>query len=350
MSGLMYAHAGNLRGNGPVNANERKLIRDNYNWIPKTIKIGNKWVSYAGIEPFDSLFTLVGDLAYYANDMGSSMTEEWERKALWTIAASFTNKTFVSGLEPAVKLFSGDPSQLKVFTAKEIRSYIPMSGALGVFANAITSAQKDIHDDMLGYIANRVPIAKAYLPDRIDVWTGNIINDHDNHFLRALNAFNPVPISDGSEPWRKWLLNTGWDGMSLLKTDSTGKYQYTPAERQQLYQIMGRMNLWKDVKKISQHPAINAELEALRRARADNINFSYADLRSKDLRTYRLLNKIIKKAQKDAEDLMMHRNPTMEMKIEASKEIQRLLREGRVEEARKFGEAYQVQLDQIVQD
>ena len=349
-SGLMYAHAGNIRGNGPVNANERKLMRDNFGWQPKTIKIGNKWVSYAGVEPFDTLLALVGDLAYYKNDLGSNMTDQFMEKALWTISAGFTNKTFMAGLEPVVKFFSGDTTQISRYIANEARAYIPMSGALGVFANAITSAQKDIHDDMIGYVANRLPIAKAYLPDRIDVWTGRPINDIDNHFLRALNAFNPVPISDGGEPWRQWMMRSGWDGMQLLRRDSTGKYEYTPAERQELYQIMGKMQLWKQIEKLSKNPVLNAELEALRRARADNVNFSYSDLRSKDLRTYRLLNNIIRNAQKQAEMQLQLRNPTMQMKIEGAQVIRNLLRQGRVEKARQVGEAYQVNIDQIVQD
>ncbi len=349
-SGFAYAWAGNIRGNGPVNANERKLMRDNFNWQPKTIKIGNKWVSYAGVEPFDTLLTLIGDMAYYATDMGSSTFEDFTNKALWTFSASFTNKTFASGLDPLVQAFAGDTRMLQRILANEARSYLPMSGALGVFANAITSAQKDISGEMHEYVANRLPIAKSYLPNRIDVWTGRPINDIDNPFLRALNAFNPVPISDGPEPWRQWMLESGWDGMRLLRRDSTGKYEYTPAERQQLYEIMGKMQLWKKIDKLSKSRKLNAELEALRRARADNVNFSYSDLRSKDLQTYRILNSIISEAQKQAEATLLLRNPTIEMKIEGAQMIKHLLSQGKVEQARKVGEAYQVKLDQIPKD
>ena len=349
-SGLAYAWGGNIRGNGPVNASERKLMRDNFNWQPKTIKIGNKWVSYAGIEPFDTLLTLVGDMAYYATDMGSNAFDDYMNKAMWTLSASFTNKTFASGLDPLVQAFSGDTRMIQRILANEARSYIPMSGALGVAANAITSAQKDIHNDMFAYVANRLPIAKAYLPDRIDVWTGKPINDIDNPWMRALNAFNPVPISDGNEPWRQWMLRSGWDGMRLLRRDSTGKYEYSPAERQELYKIMGKMQLWKKIDALSKSSKLNAELAALRRARADNVNFSYSDLRSKDLQTYRILNSIISEAQKEAEQTLMLRNPTIEMKIEGAQMIKHLLSQGKVEQARKVGEAYQVKLDQIPED
>ena len=137
-------------------------------------------------------------------------------------------------------------TQFARLAANEFRTMVPMSGAVGVFANAISSSQKDIHDDIMGYVANRVPGFNTLLPERIDVWTGKPINDIDNPWLRALNAFNPVPISDGGEPWRQWLLRSGWDGMRMLRKDSTGKYEYTPAEREELYKIMGKMGLWKN--------------------------------------------------------------------------------------------------------
>jgi hypothetical protein len=72
-----YAMAGNIRGNGPQNPAERQKLRDNFNWQPKTINIGGKWVSYAGLPPFDPVLTMLGDLAYYQRDIGSTVTEDW---------------------------------------------------------------------------------------------------------------------------------------------------------------------------------------------------------------------------------------------------------------------------------
>ncbi len=348
-AGFAYAMAGNIRSNGPVNANERKLMRDNFGWKPKHIKILGKWVSYAGNEPFDSLLTLVGDIAYYSNDIGSAATDEFMQKALWTITAGFTNKTFMAGLDPLVKLFSGDTSQGTRLAANEVRAFIPMSGAAGVLAKAISSTAKDIDNDLLGFVANRLPIANAYLPERIDVWTGKPINDIDNPFLRFLNAANPVPISDGNEPWRQWLLESGWDGMRLLRKDSTSNYEYSPAERVELYKIMGEMQLWKKVEQLSNSQRLNNELNALRRERADNPDFDYFELRSKNLLTYRALNKLIREAQRDAETILLNRNPSMAMKIQGQALINKLLGQGQVEKARKVAESYGIKIDQLDQ-
>ena len=68
------------------------------------------------------------------------------------------------------------------------RSGIPMSGAMGVVANATNTAQKDIYNDFLGYIQNRIPVLNDQLPDMIDPYTGNKYNDVTNPWLRMINA------------------------------------------------------------------------------------------------------------------------------------------------------------------
>lgn len=339
---LGYAVGGNIRGNGPVNAAERRAMRDNYDWKPKTINIGGKWVSYAGLEPFDTLLTVIGDLGYYATDIGSDLTEDVLHKLSWTVAAGFTNKTFMSGLEPLVKLASGDSTAISRLFANEARAFVPLSGAAGVLAKAISSSQKDIHADMVGYIQNNIPFANTLLPERIDVWTGKPLNDIDNPVLRALNAMNPVPISGGSEPWRQWLLETGWDGMKLLRKDSSGKYEYKPAERSELYKIMGRMGLDKKVQKLMKSPRIKQELANMRRIRGSNASFDYVDLRAQDMEVYRYLNNIIKEAQISAEQQLTIRNPTIRDKIKARQMVQHSVRTGRSPEAKKIAEAFKI--------
>jgi hypothetical protein len=342
-----YAMGGNIHGNGPVNAGERKKLRDNGFFFPKTIKIGNKRISYAGVEPFDTLLSLIGDATYYASDIGSSVFEDIQTKIAWTFTASFTDKTFLSGIEPFIKLTTGDGTAIQRFLANETRAYIPMSGAAGVLASAVSSSQKDIYNDMVGYIKNRLPGFNTQLPERIDIWTGKPINDISNPFMRILNAANPVPISDGGEPWRQWLFRTGWDGMRLLRKDSTGKYEYTPAEREQLYRIMGRMGLDKEIQKLMKSEKLNAELDRMRQYRAQNVNYSYMDLRTENLDTHRILNKIIRRAQKKAELIMESKNPTMANKIEAVSKIQRLMKAGELKDAKKHADFYQIQFDQI---
>ena len=238
-----YAMAGNIRGNGAVNPNERKLHRDTLGWRPKEIKIGGKWVSYAGLDTIEPVLTLLGDYAFHANDISPEKSGEIMDRLAWTISATFLDKTYLKGLEPLIKIANGDETALNRAGANFARSFIPAAGFLGVGANLVSSSQKDIHKDMMGYIKNRIPVVNTTLPEQIDFWTGKALNDIDNPILRALNAISPIKISDDREDWRKWLQETGWDGHAMIRRDSSGKHEYTPEQREAIYRLIAKQNL-----------------------------------------------------------------------------------------------------------
>ena len=242
-----YAMAGNIRGNGAVNPQERKLHRDSLGWRPKEVKLGGKWVSFAGLDTIEPILTLMGDYAFHARDISPEKSGEMLDQLMWTISATFLDKTYLKGLEPLIKIANGDETALNKFIANTARGYIPAAGGLGVVANAISSSQKDIYNDFIGYLKNRVPVLNTTLPEQIDFWTGKPLNDIDNPILRALNAISPIKVSDDQEPWRQWLFESGWDGHSMIRRDSTGKHEYTPEQREIIYKFMAEDNLAAEI-------------------------------------------------------------------------------------------------------
>ena len=297
--GFTYAMNGGIRGNGPVNGADRRKLRD-MGWKPKTIKIGNNWVSYEGIPMLDTILTVMGDTAFYHNDLGSSMTQNIVDKLAWTICATYVNNTPLYGMEPLQKAFAGDESAWQRITANMIRGAIPMSGALGVVSNAITSSQKDIYKDMMGYVTNRVPIASSFLPERIDYWTGGEINEIDNPLLRTLNALSPIKVSQGEEPWRKWLLDIGFNGISILSKTYNGDREYTAEEREIIGRLIGEQQLYRQVQRVMKSSRYNKEIEQLKLYRRGK---TYDEVRqyAQRLPVHQHLNKIIKSAQQRAE-------------------------------------------------
>ena len=297
--GFTYAMNGGIRGNGPVSGSDRRKLQD-MGWKPKTIKIGNNWVSYEGIPMLDTILTVMGDAAYYHNDLGSSMTQSIVDKLAWTICATYVNNTPLYGMEPLQKAFAGDESAFQRITANMIRGAIPLSGALGVVSNAITSSQKDIYKDMMGYVTNRVPIASSFLPERIDYWTGGEINEIDNPLLRTLNAFSPIKVSQGEEPWRKWLLDIGFNGISILSKTYNGDREYTAEEREIIGRLIGEQQLYRQVQRVMKSGRYNKEIEQLKLYRRGK---TYDEVRqyAQRLPVHQHLNKIIKSAQQRAE-------------------------------------------------
>jgi hypothetical protein len=342
-----YAMGGNIRGNGPVNAAERKKLRDNFGWQPKTINVGGKWISYAGIEPFDTVLSLVGDLAYYSRDIGSTLHEDVISKLSWTFAATFTNKTFVAGLEPLVAVASGDQTAITRFLANETRSYIPLSGALGVAANAVSSSQKDIYNDFIGYVKNRIPGLNKELPEQIDIYTGKALNDIDNPILRGLNAISPVKVSDGAEKWRQWIIDSGWDGVQMIRKDSTGNHEYTPAEREVLYRYIGEQQIWKEFDKLSRNKKYNDQLDRIRAMRVEGR--SKDEINAAQSEVYSVMNQIMMNAQKSAELRLQNENQPMWNAIQESILNKSYMQQGRIDDAARAADRRKAYIEQLTQ-
>ena len=296
----MYAMSGGVRGNGPVSHNELVKLKKK-GWKPNTVKIGNSWVSYKGIPFVEQYLNLMGDIAFYQTALGSNMTEEIHRKAIWTIAATYLNQSPLQGLEPISAMLRGDEGAFKRLAAQNIRAASLMSGAHGVIAKAITNAQKEIYNDFLGYVRNNT-VFKDMSYSKIDHWTGEEIDEIDNPILRALNAINPVKVHGGNEPWRLWLLNSGFDDLAEIKTSSKG-ITYTPEERELIGKFMGQQQLWKriDSKEFMHNKVFNRDLDKLRQYINSGADEAEVAKHRNKLDVYEKLKKMINQAKEKAE-------------------------------------------------
>ena len=182
---------------------------------------------------------------------------------------------------------------------------------------------------------NRLPVFSSLLPDQIDIWTGEPVNDIDNPFLRILNALNPLKVSGTAEPWRQWLLESGWDGLSRLRKDSTGSYEYTPEERELIYQFIGEQKMYKQIEKLMKNKKYNKELKMLRIHRSNDaeIDQDRIKLDTQDLPVFQEINKIIRTAQKNAERKLLNLRPDITDRIRAQQKADFNMKRGNIEGA-----------------
>ena len=150
---------------------------------------------------------------------------------------------------------------------------------------------------------NRLPILSSMLPEQIDIWTGAPLNDIDNPFLRMLNAVSPIKVSGTREPWRVWLESTGWDGMSRLRKDSTGSYEYSVEERELIYKYIGEQQMFKRIEKLMKSKRYNDEVGKIRahRATGDDLRNENIKIETQKLPVIQEINNIVRYAQKNAE-------------------------------------------------
>ena len=212
---------------------------------------------------------------------------------------------------------------------------IPQSGLLGVMSNAITSTQKDIESSVSKYVANKIPIASSFLPEQIDIWTGTPLNDIDNPVLRILNSISPVKISGTTEPWRMWLITTGWDGLGRLKMDSSGSYTYSEIEREYIYKRIGEMQLWKKLVPLMKDKELNKQVGLLRshRVQGGDLDNDQIKLKTQKLPIFKKIDKIIKDAQIIAEAEFLKQRKDIQNTIDMQRAVDAEMGRGDVQDA-----------------
>ena len=295
----MYAMSGGIRGNGPVDHNELIKLKKR-GWKPNTVKVGNVWVSYKGVPIVEQFFNLMGDMSYYNSALGANMTQNFVDKAMWTLTATYLNQTPLAGIEPILAMTRGDEGAMKRYLAQNIRAASFQSGAHGVIAKAITNAQKEIYNDFWGYVRNNTAF-KDMSYSKIDHWTGEEIDEIDNPILRALNAINPVKVHGGNEPWRLWLLNSGFNDLAEIRTDRYGN-EYSPEARELIGKFMGEEKLWKTVEKWSKNEVYNEDLNTLRQFINSGADESEVGHFRNQLTIYKKLKNLVNDAKKRAEE------------------------------------------------
>ena len=277
-------------------------------------------------------------MAYYASDLSEPIMRNWQAKLAWTISASFLNDTPLQGFEPLIAATNGDISGWNRLVANTTRSMIPLSGGLGVVANGISSSQKDLEGEIHEYIMNRLPGFNLALAEQIDIWTGEPLNDVNDPILKATQAFLPIKVSSGTEPWRQWLQSIQYDGLSRLRKDSTGSYEYSPEEREFIYKKIGSYKLYKQVQRIMNNKKYQESIKALRAHRSSSVDTQNElnVLKKKLLPVYQEINAILREAQKAAEMELLAERPDIVETVKSQIYINNEMKKGNVE-----GAAYQ---------
>tara|TARA_B100000029_G_scaffold264924_1_gene261105 strand:+ start:7098 stop:11210 length:4113 start_codon:yes stop_codon:yes gene_type:complete len=330
-----YAMDGNIRGNGHYNPDRRKKERDQMGYTPKEIKIAGKWLPYDGIPGVEQVLSTIGDLSYYAADIEEPMLANWFDKLTWSLAANFLNDTPLQSIEPLIAAINGELGQWNRLIANTARSYLPNSSALAVLADAISTSQKDIQGEIWEYMANKLPLANMALDERVDIWTGDPIDDIHHPFAKLIHSVTKINVSQKEEPWRIWLRQTGWNGLHKLNKDSSGSYEYSTAERKLIHQYMAEQNMSKKIKNLMKNKTYNKQIGQLRfhRATGSDLENDKIKLDSDWLPVISKINEIVKDAQWAAEQRLLNDRPDIANIILHQKLAQEAMKEGNVQRA-----------------
>merc|ERR1712100_230664 len=108
--------------------------------------------------------------------------------------------------------------------------------------NVITPQLQDVEDNFLAYLANRNRfITDPLLQDDIDPFTGEPIYGNIGPLEALVGRVMPFwNTKGGTEDWRKWMLSTGWTGLSEPMINKETGEEITPDTRQWINRYIGQ--------------------------------------------------------------------------------------------------------------
>ena len=263
---------GRLTGNGPANREQRRAWEQT-GWRPRSIKLGDKYINYDGLEPFASMLALVADIGdnFVAGNLSEAGTENMFRKVGYLIGMNLTNKSFLAGLQPLTDVLAFDGARSEVWAANLTNNFIPFSGIRNEIANVLNPGLRELENDFAHTIANRNPIARGFLARKRDPLNGQVVREWDFP-TRLWNSISPIQLSDADTETRQLLRDSGFDMVATFSTDDNGT-RLTPQQREHLADLMGNYRdyngrtIEQQLEVLFKDPGIRKEIEGYRKLR-----------------------------------------------------------------------------------
>ena len=269
MANMHYINGG-LTGNGPSNRQQRQLWIDS-GWKPRSIKIGDAWVSYDAFEPFNLILSTIGDIGDHMNQMGPEWTEKQYRKLAVVVMQGLSQKSYLASIQQFVDLFAGREGQMERIIASLANNALPLSSLRNELGKVINPYMKELNAGIGDSIRNRNLFMEGLagegaVPTKYDMLTGRPIRDWDFP-TRMFNAVSPFNISLDYSPGRKLLFDSGYDLRTTTFSYTFGginvSFKDHPHIRSMFQKAIGDQNLQYELDLLAKDPQIIASVKEM---------------------------------------------------------------------------------------
>jgi hypothetical protein len=335
--------SGGLTGNGPADREDLNAWIQS-GWRPRSIRMGDTWLSYDSLEPFTSFLSMVADIGDNSNSLGQTATENWYRKVGYLIGMNVSNKSFLAGLGPLNEVLSMNPAQSAVWVSNVANNQLPWSGARNELANIFNPGMRELDKDWrkgLQTIANRNPLVKNSLPQKFDILDGSVVREFDP-LTRLFNSVSPIQINFKDNDTRRMLRESGYDISFTLASDSN-KNKLDAKTRSRLQNLMGQQGIEQKLEKLFNDPNVKAEMATYRKFRDLGIRSATGEDGDKDKGVdvkdsffYERIDRIFRQAKKAAEVQLYQEYPALRSKAVAREVKQNLQQANKPESAIQF--------------
>ena len=258
--------SGSLTGNGPVDRQKRQVWLDN-KWYARSLRVGDVWIGYDAIEPFNQILSMVADIGDASQLMGSEWTEKNLLKVSLLLAQGVTSKSYLAGMQQFVDLFAGKPGQANRIIANIANNTLPLGALRNEIGKVISPHARELNSGIMESIQNRNLWAEKLpgydLPLKYDMLNGRPIRDWDP-ITRMWNALIPVNFNLDHSPGRQLLFNSGYD-LRLSTYYAPGGVNLTdnPEIRSRFQKAIGEQGLELKLNKLARKKEIIASLREM---------------------------------------------------------------------------------------
>lgn len=250
---FMLAKEGKITSTGPSNKTERESLYRT-GWQPQSVKIGNQWVSYGGVEPLGMIMGLAADSAQVWDELNDDEKDDAAAKIVQTLAQNLTSKTFMKGLSDFLNAMTSPERYGESWTQKMAGAFVP-SGVASV-ERAIDPTLRET-EDISEYLQSRTPGLSKSLQVRRDIWGNPITVAEGGVAERLVSPFYRSEIKN--DPADTEIVRLGLRiGKPTRKIEGIEDAEMTPAMYEEMITTAGpkahqrilermRMPNWKDI-------------------------------------------------------------------------------------------------------
>ena len=265
---------GGITGNGPSDFETKKVWED-AGWVPRSIRLGDVWVSYDSLEPFGAILASIADLGDNQRLMGDEFVEKGLIGNAMILAKGMISKTYLQGLNQLVDLFGNDPKKLEKIAAQLANNTLPLASLRNEIGRVVTPYQRELQSGFEDSIRNRNLFMEQAttnpLPIKYDILTGEPIKNW-NPMTRMFNAISPIQFNLDQSEGRKMLFRSNFDlRLSTLTAPDGTSLRRSPSVRSKYQQAIGMQGLGKRLDELAKDPLILDSIEEMERdlARGD---------------------------------------------------------------------------------
>ena len=284
---------------------------------------GNTYISYADIEPFNTLLAATADVVQNAAVLGEEYTEKWLQKLTFMAASVIVDKSMLSGVDDLAAVMNADTSseRLTRVGARYVRSHLPYAGLLGQVGDLIDANRREA-DTLTEHLIRRDALLKATLPPQYDYLskdrTGKPLSyAADSPLVRLINMVLPFSIYNAEgDPVKETLVEMRYNIPQVMST-----YKGEPLnafERSELQKYMAKGNIRRDLEKlILRDPKFRKDLEQYKKGSGPFQPFSSeAGEALYSQQFYLSVQKIFTDAKNEAMVEVLRNNPDLRRRVE----------------------------------